>query len=213
MWWDNLTSLQQVSFIIACAATLIMIIFIILMLIGMDGSESFDGFEADFDADFDLDVDDLDGAVDVYNNDSLISISGLKILTIRGILAFLSIGGWVVFGLADSMQTWLALLLGLIAGAAAAVLLAYAMKAAMRLEKSGNLDYRSAVGKTATVYIRVPKEAKGKGKVIFNHQGRMVEVDAMTRSKEDITAKNEVKIIGLEDSTTLVVRKLKEEEE
>lgn len=214
MWWDNLNYLQQISFVIACAATLIMIIFIILMLIGMDGAESFDG-DVDFDVDiddFDMDIDDMDGAVDVYNNDSLISISGLKILTIRGILAFLSIGGWVVFGLADTMQAWLALLLGFIAGAIAAVLLAYAMKAAMRLEKSGNLDYRTAVGKTAVVYIRVPKDAKGKGKVIFNHQGRMVEVDAMTRSKEDITTKHEVRIIGLEDSTTLVVKKLKEEE-
>lgn len=205
MWWENLSSLQQVSFVLAVASTAIMIIFIILMLIGMDGSDSFDGgVEVDFDAD--LDFDDIDASVDLYNDEPFVSISGLRILTIRGVLAFFSIGGWLVYALADSVRVWLALLLGVVAGAVAAVLLAYAMKAAMRLENSGNLSYQSAIGKTAVVYIRVPKEASGKGKIIFNHQGRMVEVDAMTNEANDILAKKEVKIIGLHDDTTLVVK-------
>lgn len=205
MWWDNLSNLQQISFIIGTTATIIMIIFIVLMLIGMDGGESFDG---DIDLDMDLDIDDFDGSsdVDVYNHDSVSSISGLRILTIRGALAFLSIGGWTVYILADNVSAFLAILIGVVAGAIAAILLAMAMKAILRLESSGNLDYSTAIGKTATVYIRVPKDADGKGKVIFNHQGKMIEVDAMTKEKEDILAKKEVKIIGLEDETTLVVK-------
>ena len=209
MWWDSLTNLQQIAFVLATASTVIMIIFIILMLIGMDGTDSFDGgIDVDVDMDVDIDFDDIDATVDVYNNDSLISISGLKILTIRGVLAFFSIGGWVVYAVGDTMQVWVALLLGFLSGAVAAVLLAYAMKAAMRLETSGNLTYRTAVGKTAVVYIRIPKKSSGKGKVMFNHQGRMVEVDAMTQSENDIIAKKEVKIIGLHDETTLIVKEL-----
>lgn len=218
MWWDNLTNLQQVTFIIATTATAIMIIFIILMLIGMDGAESFDGdvdldvdVDADVDFDTDVDFDDVDAGIDIYNHDSILSISGLRIVTIRGALAFFSIGGWTVYLLAETMQVWLAIVLGVLAGAVAAVLLAYAMRAAMKLESSGNLDYKTAVGKTATVYIRIPKELTGKGKVIFNHQGKMVEVDAVTKGLEDIIAKREVTIIGLQDETTLVVKKIEEE--
>ncbi len=211
MWWDNLSNLQQVSFIVAISATIIMVIFIILMLIGMDGAESFDGdVDIDIDFDGDIDFDDVDGTGDVdgYNHDSIISISGLRILTIRGVLAFFSIGGWTVYLLADDVSVWLAIVIGIIAGAIASVLLAMAMKATMKLESSGNLDYKGAVGKTAVVYIRVPKNAIGKGKVIFTHQGKMVEVDAITKEKEDIMSKTEVKIISLENETTLVVKKL-----
>ncbi|MBI9009024.1 MAG: hypothetical protein JEZ05_03250 [Tenericutes bacterium] len=218
MWWDSLSNLQQTSFIIATVATVLMIIFIIMMLMGMDGADSFDG-DVDFDmdvggdVDFDTDVDfnAADGAVDVYNNDPIISISGLRIVTVRGALAFFSIGGWVVFLLADTMQIWLAIVLGFIAGGIAAILLAITMKAVMRLESSGNLDYRTAIGKTAAVYIRVPKNSLGKGKVIFNHQGRMVEVDAINRGTEDLTTKTVVSIIGLENETTLIVKLLEEE--
>ncbi len=211
MWWDSLTNLQQISFIIATAATSIMIIFIILMLIGMDGAESFDGdmdFDADVDIDADVDVDaDVDGDVDVFNNDSIFSIGGLRIVTIRGVLAFFSIGCWMIFGLGDSVPVWLSLLLGVLSGALAAYLLAVAMKSILKLESTGNLDYRTAVGKTASVYIRVPKERSGKGKVMLNHQGKMVEVDAITDNKEDLLNKTEVKIVGLENETTLIVKK------
>jgi hypothetical protein len=161
----------------------------------MDGGESFDG--------------DIDGTsdLDIYNSDSVSSISGLRIISIRGALAFFSIGGWTVYLFADSLSPLVSIIIGLIAGSIAAVLLALAMKSILKLESSGNLDYRTAVGKIATVYIRVPKEANGKGKVIFNHQGKMVEVDAITNELEDILSKSEVKIINLIDESTLVVEK------
>ena len=216
MWWESLTNLQQVSFIIATTATAIMIIFIILMLIGMDGAESFDGdvdldVDVDMDIDADIDIDEVDGSIDIYNNDSILSISGLRIVTIRGALAFFSTGGWPLDLFAESMPVWLAVILSILTGAVASILLAYAMRAAMKLESSGNLHYQTAVGKTAVVYIRIPKELTGKGKVLFNHQGKMVEVDAVTKGKEDIISKREVKIVGLQDETTLVVKKIEEE--
>lgn len=203
MWWDSLNSLQQVSFIIATTATILMILFIILMLIGMDGADSFDG-----DIDVDIDFEDIGDAADAYNSEPMSAIGGLRIITIRGALAFFSIGGWVLYMLADQMHVAWAILLALIAGVVAAFLLALAMRAALSLESSGNLDYRSAIGKLAVVYIRVPQKALGKGKVILNHQGRMIEVDAITKDAEDLVSKTEVQIIGLEDETTLVVKKM-----
>lgn len=208
-WWTDLGNIQQYAFVIAMTATIIMVVFIILMLVGMDGAESFDGdIDLDFDVDVDFDIDDLDAPVDVYNSESLASVSGLKILTVRGVLAFLSIGGWTVYGIGESLQLWLTLLIGLLAGSLAAYLLAFAMKQAMKLEGNGNLNYRTAIGKNAVVYIRVPKELNGKGKVMLTHQGKMVEVDAVTKESMDLTSKTEVKIVDLHDTTTLVVKKL-----
>lgn len=211
MWWNNLTDLQQISFIFATVATVLMILMIVMMIIGMDGAESFDG-DIDFDADIDFDdIDGVDG-IDEFNNDSIISIGGLKIVTLRGVLAFFSIGGWMIYALGNSLDTWLVILIGVITGAIASVLLAVAMKAIYRLESSGNLDYHSAIGKRAEVYIRIPKQNSGKGKVMLNHQGRLIEVDAVTKSDIDLLSKQEVVITGLLDDTTLVVKNIKEEE-
>lgn len=213
MWWENLNNLQQVMFIIATVATALMIILIIMMLIGMDSGEAFDGdIDVDLDVDVDgADVDDIDDVGDVFNQESFFSIGGLKIITIRGMLAFFSIGGWVVYLMAESSPAWLAILVGFFSGAIAAVLLALIMRAVFRLESSGNLDYNTAIGKTAEVYIRVPKSDSGKGKVIFTHQGRMVEVDAITKDDQDIITKKEVKIIGLENESTLIVTAINKE--
>lgn len=203
MWWESLSNLQQVMFIIATVATALMVVLIIMMLIGMESGEAFDG-----DIDADIDFDDFDGA-DVFNQESLFSLGGLKIITIRGVLAFFSIGGWVVYLLLDSTKVWLAILIGVVCGLSAAILLAYVMRAIFRLESSGNLDYRTAINKNAVVYIRIPKNAIGKGKVMLSHQGKLIEVDAITKDKEDILTKSEVKIIGLEDDTTFLVERIK----
>ncbi len=82
------------------------------------------------------------------------------------------------------------------------------MRAIFRLESSGNLDYSTAVGKTATVYIRIPKNNEGKGKITLVHQGKLIEVDAITKDAKDILTKNEVKIVGLEDDTTFIVKSI-----
>ena len=204
MWWENLNSLQQVMFIIATVATSLMIILIIMMLIGMESGEAFDG---DIDADLDVDLDDIDGS-DIFNQESFFSLGGLKIITIRGMLAFFSIGGWVVYLMAENSHAWLATVVGIISGAIAAVLLAYVMRAIFRLESSGNLDYRTAVGKMAVVYIRIPKKGEGHGKVILTHQGKLIEVDAITFDENDILTKKEVKVVGLENDTTMIVETL-----
>lgn len=210
MWWNSLSELQQVMFIIATVATSLMILLIIMMLIGMDGGEAFDG---DIDVDMDVDIDDVDGgsfsdSIDVYNQESFFSLGGLKIITIRGMLAFFSIGGWVVFIMADTSPIWLAFLVGFASGSVAAILLAMVMRAIFRLESSGNLDYSTAIGKTGTVYIRIPKNKEGKGKIMLVHQGKMIEVDAITKGLNDILTKQEVKVVGLEDETTFLVESI-----
>ncbi|MDI6452792.1 hypothetical protein [Peloplasma aerotolerans] len=184
-------TLQQIAFILAVTATVIMLIFLLLMIFGVDDS-TFDGGFQDADLDF-------------LADEPLSAISGLKILTIRGMLVFFSIGGWVVFIIAPFMHILLVLLLGLLAGILASYLQAIAFKAALNLESSGNLDYKRTIGKVATVYIRIPKERSGKGKVILTLEDRFIEVDAITDDHLDLLSKTMVDIVGLENDTTLVV--------
>lgn len=187
MWWDNLSTFQQVMFMFAVPATVILIIFLVLMLIGI--SDDFD------DVDFDI------------QPESLANIGGLKVFTLRGTLVFFSVGGWVAFILDDGMKAVWAGLLGIVAGAIGAFLMALALRAAMKLESVGNLDYHNAIGKNGSVYIRVPKKRSGKGKVNVTFQGRFMEMDAVTDDEEDIHSGLEIEVTGVLNESTVIVSK------
>lgn len=192
MWWEQLSSFQQGMFIVAVSASFVMLIFLILMLIGIEGTD-FDG------------VDDMSD-IDFLNDEPLTGIGGLKILTIRGILAFISMGAWTAYLLVNWMHPLWASAIGIVVGAISAYLLALAFKATYKLESSGNLDYLNAIGQLGTVYIRVPKSKSGKGKITLTIQERYIEVDAMTEFDQDILPKSIVEVVGIEDTTTLIVK-------
>jgi len=52
------------------------------------------------------------------------------------------------------------------------------------LNASGNVDPNTAVGRTANVYLTVPANASGQGKVTLELQGRTVEFRAVTDGDE-----------------------------
>ncbi len=193
MWWDSMSALEQVLFVLASSSTAIMIIFLVMLLLGFDTDE-FDGI-GDPDVDF-----------DGINDDPFTGIAGLKILTLRNALVFLAIGSWVAFLLVSSLGVWLGIILGLVAGMIAAFLQALAFRATLKLESAGNLDYSNAIGKKGTVYLRIPQGRSGKGKVSILVQERLTEIDAVTDEKEDILPKTSVEVVGLLDSATLIVK-------
>ena len=192
MWWEQLSRFQQIMFIIATSSSGVMLIFLVLMAIGIDNSE-FDG------------IDEID--IDVINDEPLIGFAGLRILTLRGILVLLSMGAWTAFLVEPYMHVLLALGLGLVVGLISAYLVALAFRASLKLESTGNIDYKHAVSKYATVYIRVLKNRSGKGKVTLNLQERFIEVDAITDEDEDLLNQSKVEVIDIYDETTLIVQK------
>ncbi|MBU1093967.1 MAG: hypothetical protein KKH01_05855 [Firmicutes bacterium] len=196
MWWESLNSFQQIMFVLAVSASAVMIIFILLMIIGFDQSD-FDGVDG---------MDAIDMHLDTINDEPLSSIGGLRILSVRGVLAFISIGGWAAFIFADIVAIWLASLIGIVFGTIAAYLVALAFRGIYKLESSGNLVYENSVGKIGTVYMRIPKEKSGKGKVTLIVQERLIEADAITEEDHDLMPKSEIEVIGIVDTTTLVVR-------
>ena len=183
MWWSSLSDFQQVVFIVAASATVLLLIFLILLLFGL-GDESFDGGDADLD-DF-----------DIYNDEPLTAFSGLRILSLRGVLSFLSVGGWVAFITEPNLGIFWAIVLGLGTGFITALLLALAFRWSLKLESSGNIDYHNAIGKTARVYLRIPKMKTGTGKVNLIVQERLVEVSAVTNNSEDIIVNAVVIVTG-----------------
>lgn len=197
-WWNGLSGYQHVLFVIAAATTLIMIVQIIMMLFGFGDDSSFD---------VDTDVDMSGG--DVYNDEGMgLTIFGLRILSVRTILAFFAIGSWVTFTLVEVLPVWAATLLGVIAGLIAAFGVAFLMRSVEKLQSSGNIEIQNAVGKTAEVYLTVPASRAGTGKVNVFVQERYTEFDAVTDGDEPLKTGTMVKIVGTVNQGTLIVESI-----
>ena len=175
--WQSLSTLQQVLVIIAVPSTLILVLQLILLLCGLgDEDGSFDG---------------LDG--DQINDFSVADIGGLRLFTLRGVLSFLAIGSWTALTVSTSAKAvWIPVVSGLAAGIAADVLLAVIMRSVRRLQQSGNIEIENAIGKQGEVYIPVPADRSGFGKVNVVLQGRLVELDAVTDSERMLKTGEEI---------------------
>jgi membrane protein implicated in regulation of membrane protease activity len=181
-----------------------------------DGGAFDGGGDAHFDGDGCGDASGADGGVydghdgigDIQsNNTSIVEAGGLKIVTIRGIVAFLAVGGWTGFGLFANIGYW-SILAGFVAGAAVAVLLAFLMQALMKLEDRGNLNYNRAIGATGTVYLNIPPERIGTGKITVMLQGRLIDGDAMTDDKGRIENGAVIKIVDVLDQNIFIVERV-----
>ena len=198
MWWQALNLMQKIYFCIATPATVLLIVQIILMIIG------FSGGEADFDGDVDVDVDvDVDTDVDTDVNDVFDGDPGFRLFTVRGLIAFLTVGGWVGFTFGDSNPT-LAVILSIVCGVAALVGMAFLLKWLLGLQSNGNISYKAAVGKTADVYLTIPANGQGSGKITVILNESLRELSAKTLSDAPIKTGAKVKIVDVEDDVLVV---------
>lgn len=203
-WWNGLSVYQNILFVIAVTTTLFMIIQIIIMLVsGAIGDTTFD-------SDTTLEADANGGeSADSFNNDSLgMTFFGLRIITLRSIIAFLAIGSWVIFTFIEFMPVWAATLIGLVCGFAAAVGVAWLMKAVFNLQSNGNINIKNAVGTNGEVYLVIPAKRSGNGKVNVFIQERFVEYEAITDSETPIKTGDKIKVVEVISEGILLVEKL-----
>ncbi len=209
-WWYSLTFVQQVFACIAIAATVVLVIQTILLLFGMgfdadtDGVEmdSSDGVDFDIDGDPDLPEAHLEGETAFHDMDAH---EGLRLFTVRGIVAFFAVGGWTGLLLSKYMNNLLAVLLAFVAGNIALVGIALLMKVFYQLQDKGNLEPANAVGKVAKVYLTIPPAGSGQGKITVMLQERLVELDAAGTTKKPIPTGAIVRICDLIDEDTVLV--------
>lgn len=191
-WWNNLILSQQIFAVFALPATLVLVIQTVLLLLGM-GNESADSADAPVDGAKEADF--MQEGVD----------PGLRIFTVRGLVAFFAVGGWVGIALVDQgIKTATASLLALAAGLLALLFVAWLFKVLLRLQSSGNIDIGNAAGSIGSVYLRIPAGGKGSGKVTLTIQERTREFDAVTESDEELATGSEVTVTGYRGSLLIV---------
>lgn len=199
-WWNELSTLSQIFACMAIPATLILVIQTIMVLIGMgEGHSDMDSAgPGDMDGDTDMDIDD--------SHDLSHAADGLRVFTVRGLVAFFSIGGWVGVTLSQgNVSVPLTVIASLISGLVAMVLVALIFKWALSLQDSGNIALKNAVGLSAQVYLTIPAQRGGSGKITMILQERFMELDAVTDSQTPLATGQMVTVKGIVDSSFLLV--------
>ena len=128
---------------------------------------------------------------------------GFTLFSVRGVIAFFAIGGWVGYIFAETSAA-LAIVLSVVAGSLALVAMAFIMRGIMKMRSDGNIDIKRAIGKTADVYLTVPAKDNGNGKVTLTLEERFVELNAIQNGDEAITTGSKVKITDVSGDCVIV---------
>ena len=208
-WWNGLGIISQIFYCIAIPSTLVLLIQTIMMLIGV--GDDGDGIDSSADSVGDVPDDTLDG---VFGEDGTSGemdssgLEGLRIFTLRGIIAFLVVFGWVGVIMQDAeIHLAITLSVALISGFAMMAILAFLFRSILKLRNNGNVDNRNAIGVSGKVYLTIPPSRSSAGKVEVMLQGTFVERNAVTDETEAIPTGTEIVVLGVSGQADLVVKR------
>jgi len=198
---------QQIFALFALPATVVLVIQTVMLLFGIgsghDGHFEHSGGEG-------ADMQDLPGQAPGQPDGDANGIqdlpdAGLRLFTVRGLVAFFAIGGWTGIALIDlGAQQVVAAVAALVAGALALLLVAWLVRVVLSLQSAGNLDIRHAIGQIGRVYLTIPALGRGSGKVSLLLQERSVELDALTEQDTAIPTGSPVIVVAIQGSLVVV---------
>lgn len=190
-WWTSLDLFMKILWCIAIASSLIFIIETVLTFIGAD-------VEMDMDTDFDM----PDGG---FEGDP-----SMNLYTFRNLVNFLLGMSWTAILLQEQIASK-ALLMAIAFAVGALLVFAVMMmfKGLSKMQQSGNIDlHKAAVGCNGKVYLTVPAERKGSGKVQISINDSIREYDALTDSEDDLKTGTSIKVVEVLDASTLLVEEI-----
>lgn len=180
-WFYELTSPEQVFWMIAIAATFIFLIVLIATFMGGD---------TDVDTDFD------GGA-------------GFQFFTFKNGVAFFAIFGWVgIACLSNDYSLMASIIISGICGLLMMAVMAGIFYYVNRLTESGTLDYENAVHSTGEVYLEVGGRRSKMGKVQINVQGSLREMEALTDEFNDIKRGTLIIVESVTKNGVLIIKPL-----
>jgi len=194
VWWASLSVIMKVLWSITLAASLVFVVQTIMTFIGAAGG--------DFDVEgggMDIDFDDPSAAMG----------SGMNLYTFRNLVNFLLGFGWTFILLQKSISSkGLLILISLLVGLALVAIVMYMFKWLSGMQQSGNIDvYKAAVGCQGTVYLTIPGERSGEGKVQITINNAVREYAALTDS-DTLKTGTPIRVVEVLSPSTLLVEEL-----
>jgi len=198
----------------------------LLTFIGLGGDDigDFDVGDADAGGDFSAGHFDVDGDVGDFDTGAVdaghVDIDGdgvhegashggnwlfgiLSFRTMVAALTFFGLGGLTAD--AAEQSPLLQIVVALVGGGIAMYLVHWVMKLFKTLGNDGTVQINRAIGQTAKVYLSIPADRQGAGKIHVTVQERLMDYAAVTSHPEILRTGATVKVVGVIGGNTLVV--------
>lgn len=193
-FWSSLSGGEQFFYLIALVSTGIMFFFLLLNLVGFVGG----------------DVDMHDGGTG-DGGDGSPHPSGLGLLSLRTVLAFMVGFGWTGAGILEAGQPmYIAVVAAVVVGQIFMMAVFWLMRVLHGMAESGTADPKQAEGKTGTVYTPIPPKGEGTGQIQVMVEGRLREHRAISEERVALPTGSSVKVVKVLDGNTMVVEALRE---
>jgi membrane protein implicated in regulation of membrane protease activity len=207
----ELATLEKVFAIMAVVASLLFVIQLLIMLVTGGGEADVDahvdidasGIDADIDMDVDTDLDGADGHVAHADSDI-----AFKVFTVQGTVAFFMMLGWI--GLATSKASGFgpaaSIGIGVAAGIVANLVIAKLFQSFKKLQTSGTMNLKNAVGEEGEVYLTIKENEPGKVRVAV--QEHLKVFDAVSDEGGEIPTGTRVIVVRVVKGNTMVVKRI-----
>ncbi|MBX2980517.1 MAG: hypothetical protein KF905_14610 [Flavobacteriales bacterium] len=135
--------------------------------------------------------------------------AGVQFFTLKNLVGFFTIMGWTgIACIKMELSGTATVIISLTAGLAMMAAMAYLFYGMSKLVQDGTLKMERAIGRTGSVYMRIPAQRSGMGKVQITVQGSLRELDALTDHDTDIATGTMVRVSDLVDGHMLLVAPL-----
>ena len=208
-WWNSLEPAMKVLWAVTLSASLVFVIQTVMTFLGAAGDSDFD-INSDFDTDAPGELGDASAdAGSDGGHDAAHPGTGMNLLTFRNFINFLIGFGWTAILLKNSVPaTGLRLLIAILVGVVLVVLVMLLFKWLTDMQESGTINvFKSAVDCQGTVYLTIPGERAGEGKVQITIQNAVREYAAVTDGPTLKTG-TRIRVVEVISPTTLLVEEL-----
>lgn len=197
-WWNSLSTVMQVLWAITLSASLIFVIQTVLTFLGVGGEG---GVDTDMDMGGDVDLGGGDGTFDADPS--------MNLLTFRNFVNFCLGFGWTAVLMRDKVNSdFLLMFLAVIVGVALVAAVMWLFKWLSGMQQSGNIDvHTAAIGCEGKVYLTIPGERKGEGKIQITINNSVREYDALCEG-DSIHTGTPIKVVGVVNDHTLLVEEV-----
>ena len=210
-WWNSLEPAMKVLWAVTLSASLVFVIQTVMTFLGAAG-------DSDFDINSDIDTgagDVADGSLDAGaspdagGSDAVHPSTGMNLLTFRNFINFLIGFGWTAILLKESVpQLGVRMLIAIAVGVALVVLVMLLFKWLTDMQESGTINvFKSAIDCQGTVYLTIPGERAGEGKVQITINNAVREYAAVTDGPTLKTG-TRIRVVEVVSANTLLVEEI-----
>lgn len=185
-FFANMDDTLRIYWYVAIGASLVFIFQTILSFVGSDSH----GLDTDIDSDGDFDD----------------SSHSFHIFSFRNLVNFLLGFSWTGIAFYNTISNKVILIiLSFIIGLVFILIFFLIVKVMMKLAENNSFDINNTINKTADVYLTIPANKSGKGKVLISVKGSIHELNAITTHDEAIKSGKIVRVVAVTENQILIV--------